>query len=61
MPRRARTVVAGIPHHVTQRGNRREPVFFTDDDRRCDLRWLAADGRRHGVDIIASCLMANHV
>jgi putative transposase len=61
MPRIARTVFAGVPHHVTQRGNRREPVFFRDDDRVLYLDWLAAYGHRHGVDILAYCLMDNHV
>ncbi|MDB5430525.1 MAG: transposase, partial [Caulobacter sp.] len=32
MARLARVVVPGVPHHVTQRGNRRQPVFFHDDD-----------------------------
>jgi putative transposase len=32
MTRRARIVVAGLPHHVTQRGNRREAIFFEDGD-----------------------------
>ena len=32
MARLARTVVAGLPHHVTQRGNRREPIFFEGGD-----------------------------
>jgi len=32
MARLARVVVEGVPHHVTQRGNRRQPVFFSDDD-----------------------------
>ena len=32
MARLARTVVAGLPHHVTQRGNRREAIFFEDGD-----------------------------
>jgi putative transposase len=31
MARIARLVVPGIPHHVTQRGNRRETTFFRDD------------------------------
>lgn len=61
MPRIARTVFAGIPHHITQRGNRREPVFFSDDDRRRYLTWLAAYCRKHGVDILAYCLMDNHI
>jgi hypothetical protein len=32
MPRAARLVVPGLPHHVTQRGNRRQPTFFGDSD-----------------------------
>ena len=32
MARIARFVVPGLPHHVTQRGNRRGTVFFSDDD-----------------------------
>ena len=34
MPRSARIVIPDVPHHVTQRGNNRQDVFFTDDDRR---------------------------
>ncbi len=37
MLRVARTVFAGLRHHVTQRGNRRENVFFMDEDRRAYL------------------------
>ena len=32
MTRLARMVVADLPHHVTQRGNRREAIFFEDGD-----------------------------
>jgi len=32
MPRIARAVAPGYPHHVTQRGNRRQPTFFPDGD-----------------------------
>jgi hypothetical protein len=32
MARLARVVVPGIPHHITQRGNRRQEVFFRDED-----------------------------
>ena len=39
MPRLARTVFPGVPYHVTQRGNRREDVFFTDEGRRAYLEW----------------------
>ena len=61
MPRRARTVVPGYPHHVTQRGNRREPVFFSDRDRRTYLGWLREYADKFGVEILAYCLMPNHV
>ena len=33
MARLARIAVPEVAHHVTQRGNRRPPVFFSDDDR----------------------------
>jgi putative transposase len=33
MPRIARVVIPGFPHHVTQRGNDRQRVFFEDGDR----------------------------
>ena len=32
MSRLARIVVPNRPHHVTQRGNRREPIFFEEGD-----------------------------
>ena len=61
MPRLRRTVFAGIPHHITQRGNRREEVFFTDDDRLAYLDWLKDYCDKHGVEILAYCLMTNHL
>ena len=61
MPRLARAVFAGIPHHVTQRGNRREDVFFGDDDRRLYLSWLKGYCDEHAVEVLAYCLMTNHV
>ena len=44
MPRMARIVVPDVPHHVTQRGNRREDVFFSDEDRRRYLLLLVNSG-----------------
>ncbi|MGE0355778.1 MAG: transposase [Burkholderiales bacterium] len=61
MPRIARTIAARLPHHVTQRGNRREQVFFSDGDRRAYLRWLAEYACGNGVEVLAYCLMPNHV
>ena len=61
MPRMARVVIPGVPHHVTQRGNRGEEVFFCDDDRRRYLDLLAKYGAKHGLAVHAYCLMTNHV
>ncbi len=61
MPRLARTVFAKIPHHVTQRGNRREDVFFDDKDRATYLSWLHEYAEKHDVEVVAYCLMTNHI
>ena len=61
MPRTARFVVPGLPHHVTQRGNRRQQVFFGEADYRAYLDLLAEHTRKAGVAVWAWCLMPNHV
>lgn len=61
MARMARVVVPNIPHHVTQRGNRRQRTFFCDQDFACYRRLLARACQDAGVDIWAYCLMPNHV
>jgi putative transposase len=57
----ARVVVPDSPHHVTQRGNRREPVFFEADDYRLYRRLVAAAARRAGAAVWDYCLMPNHL
>ena len=57
----ARVVAAGLPHHVTQRGNRRQPVFFGDDDYAAYVALLAEGCRAASVAVWAYCLMPNHV
>jgi len=57
----ARLVVPHYPHHVTQRGNRRQQVFFCDDDYLAYIDLLADAKQRAGVEIWAYCLMPNHV
>jgi len=57
----ARFVVPGLPHHVTQRGNRRERVFFTDHDYELYRDLLASQCQKHAVAVWAYCLMPNHV
>jgi len=61
MARLARVVVPGYPHHVTQRGNRRLPTFFSDDDYEAYLALMAEQCAACGVAIWAWCLMPNHV
>ena len=61
MARLPRIVIPGIPHHVTQRGNRRERVFFEDGDYALYLDLLADAAERSGVAMWSYCLMPNHV
>jgi putative transposase len=61
MARRARVVIPGLPHHVTQRGNRRQQTFFSDADYCAYLRIAAEAFREAGVEVWAYCLMPNHV
>jgi putative transposase len=61
MARLARVVVPGLPHHVTQRGNRRERVFFVDGDYAFYRSLLSEETARCGVAVWAYCLMPNHV
>lgn len=61
MARMARVVAAGVPHHVTQRGNRRQQTFFSDDDYQNYLALLAESCRKARVVVWAYCLMPNHV
>jgi putative transposase len=61
VPRPPRFVLPGYPHHVTQRGNYRQDVFFRDEDRRFYLELLREFSVHCGVAIQAYCLMSNHV
>jgi putative transposase len=61
MARLARVVAPGLPHHVTQRGNRRQPVFFGEEDYVLYRTLLAEGCRAAGVAVWAYCLMPNHV
>ncbi len=61
MPRIARIVAPGLPHHVTQRGNRRADVFLDSSDRSAYLNFLAKYRSKHKLEILAYCLMSNHI
>ncbi len=61
MARMARIVVPFYPHHVTQRGNRRQPTFFGDADYSTYLKLMSKFCRKAGTRVWAYCLMPNHV
>ncbi len=61
MARLARVVAPGLPHHITQRGNRRQQTFFCDEDYRSYLELMGQWCGAHQVEIWAYCLMPDHV
>ena len=61
MPRIARAVAVGHPHHITQRGNYRQQVFKTGEDYLQYLQWLKEYCEKYSFKIWAYCLMSNHV
>jgi putative transposase len=61
MPRLARIVLPGLPHHITQRGNNRLDVFFVDSDRIKYLEILSEQSALYGLSVEAYCLMTNHI
>jgi len=61
MARQLRIHPPGGFHHVTARGNNKLPIFTDDEDRHGFLRVLAEACKRTQCDLIAYCLMTNHV
>jgi putative transposase len=61
MARIARVIAPGHPHHIVQRGNRRQPTFFKDEDYELYIELMAQWCIRYQVDIWAYCLMPNHI
>ena len=61
MARMPRLVVPGYPHHVTQRGNRRQKTFFCTEDYFGYVDLIATAKQNAGCEIWAYCLMPNHV
>jgi putative transposase len=54
MARLARIVIPGLPHHLTQRGNRREAIFFEDGDHEIYFDFLAEQARKADVAVWAT-------
>ena len=61
MARIARVVAPGLPHHIIQRGNRRQSVFIRDNDYSQYLNLLGTYSQRFRVDVLSYCLMPNHI
>jgi len=61
MARLARVVLPGYPHHIIQRGNRRQDVFFVEEDYEQYLQLLKTWCFQEKIEIWAYCLMTDHV
>ena len=61
MARIARVVIPDYSHHIIHRGNRREKVFFNQDDKQAYLDSLTKYAEKYGIEFWAYCLMDNHV
>ena len=60
MARLARVIAPGLPHHITQRGNRRQQTFFSDEDYQSYIELMAQWCGARQVEIWAYCLVPNH-
>lgn len=61
MARISRIVAVEYPHHITQRGVRSMDIFKNDSDRITYLQFIKEETQRCEIDILAWCLMTNHV
>lgn len=61
MPRIARIVAVGYPHHITQRGNYQQKTFVETADYFRYIRWLNEYSEKHNLSLCSFCLMPNHV
>lgn len=61
MPRTERIVIPGLAHHITQRGNYQQAVFVEEVDYLKYCSWMTQYAAVYDVDILAFCLMTNHV
>jgi len=61
MPRIARAIAVGYPHHITQKGNYQQSIFDSGEDYVRYLQWLRQYCQKYSLKIWAYCLMTNHV
>jgi putative transposase len=61
MPRKPRFNLPGVPQHIIQRGNNREPCFYSVQDYQHYLEDLKISALKNDCRIHAYVLMTNHV
>lgn len=61
MARKARIVVENMPHHVMQRGNYGQDVFFDDEDYQIYLKWMNEYADKYCLQVLGYCLLPNHI
>jgi putative transposase len=61
MARLTRLSLPGLPHHLMQIGNNRQPIFVDDEDRQAWCMHLREASLVARVDIHAYVLLSNHV
>ncbi|MCI5059776.1 MAG: transposase [Alphaproteobacteria bacterium] len=61
MARQARIVIEDTPHHIMQRGNRAEPVFFQKGDYQSYLDIVTGQLDNAKIDLLSYCLLPNQV
>ena len=61
MARQPGFTIPGIPQHIIQRGNNREPCFYTGADYFCYRDNLIEATKKNQVAIHAYVFMTNHV
>jgi putative transposase len=60
MSRQLRVEYAGAFYHIFSRGNQKQPIFFSDEDRFYFLKILGDVHDKFGMIFQAYCLMLNH-
>jgi putative transposase len=60
MARKPRVIAAGYPHHIVQRGNNKQDIFFEDQDRKIYMDILTKHCVEFKCKVNSFCLMSNH-
>ena len=61
MARQWRIGYPGALYHVLSRGNNRQDIFESDDDRTLFLELIREFSNRFNIDLYAYVLMSNHI